>query len=135
MSGRTRVVAAGTTALACAVIAAPAQAKTHTTSVSSKTTLNGTTVTGSFSGSFGRGRVKGTADLPYFYLTYYASGGSLTMRFKGAPTSTGTVTGTYVWMKGTGRYKRIRGSGHGTGTPFGKGYKSFSFKFTGTARY
>jgi hypothetical protein len=137
MSRSTRIMATLAVTMTAVAVVIPAQANSKfKTTINSKTTLSGTKVTGTFTGSpFGSGSVKGNAALPYFYFTYYAKGGSLTMKYKGSVTSTGHVTGPYTWLSGTGKYRHIKGSGTGYGTPNGKGYKNFNFTYTGTATW
>ncbi len=116
--------------LAAAAVGAPAaHAKTEKVSLKMKSALTSTTLKGTFSGSpLGRGSVLGKANLPYFTITFQGQGGSATLRLKGAPKGD-KITGSWTWLRGTGKFRGIKGAGKAVGAPSG------DFTFTGRARY
>jgi hypothetical protein len=113
-------------ALVAACAAAPAAARTRTDTVTAtvkKTGRSGTALvyTGVVhSKVFGRGRVveKIYGGLKGTFVITYAHGkvrGASTAHAKAAPGGGVNVTGTYRLTGGTGRYKKISGSGTFTG--------------------
>jgi len=124
---------AAATALSCGVLVAPSTASAKTVKFSITTgklqLAAGGKVSGKASGTFGKGTLTGTVVPPNIKLTFKFKGGTITATSKDAHTAGGNVLGT-IRLKGTGRYKKLKGSGKFTGSP-----ATFVFKYTGTATY
>jgi hypothetical protein len=85
--------------------------------------------TGKASGTFGKGTVTGKAVPPNVTMTLRVKGGTITAASKDANTVGGKVQGAFK-LKGTGKYKKIKGSGKFTGNP-----ATFVFSWKGKASY
>src|SRR4051812_14325888 len=93
-----------TVALACApaliagAFLAPSAASAQTVKFKliSKGTLKGTKLSGSFSGTFGKGKATGTATIPKLTSVFHVKGGTLIFKTRDAHLNAeGTAVGTY----------------------------------------
>lgn len=127
------VAALGATALVSVGAIAPAAATAKTASftiTSGKLKLaQGGKFTGSASGTFGKGTVSGTAVPPRVTMTLRVKGGTITAVSSKADTVGGKVRGSFT-LKGTGKFRKIKGKGSFTGNP-----GSFVFVWKGKATY
>ncbi|WCB92103.1 hypothetical protein DSM104299_00788 [Baekduia alba] len=124
-------------ALVAGLSTVPANAATRTQKVDIKGHVNptakgSTKFTGTYSGMpWGKGKLTGTLVVPVVTMTFHIKSCkcTATLRYAGKVSGT-TFTATYQWIKGTGKYKRIRGKGKTTGS-----IVTGDFRHVGTLTY
>jgi hypothetical protein len=123
-------VAAGALVLPQVGSAAPAAHASKAITLTCKTPLKGQSVSGTCTGSFGRIRSTGTLakDFKSASVTMHLKGGTARMKYNVVGGSA-TFSGNWRWTGGTGKYKKIRGSGTVRGDFKG------NVRYTGTARW
>jgi hypothetical protein len=122
--------AAGALAAGALIAPAIAQAKTYNVVVRDQGTLKGIKAGGKLTGSpFGNGTVSGTVKPPVAQYVWHFQGGTVKVKWV-AKLKGQIASGNWKILGGTGKYKGIKGGGHGSGNVV-----TGKLKFTGKATF